>query len=61
MFNSGKDRYLNLGDFVDKDILGLFFKVENFLVNVYLDYVFGWNFLFCVILNLYGSVLDSFF
>lgn len=57
MFN----KRLNLGDFVDKDILGLFFKVENFLVNVNLDYVFGWNFLFCVILNLYGSVLDSFF
>lgn len=57
MFN----KRLNLGDFVDKDILSLFFKVEDFLVNVYLDYVFGWNFLFCVILNLYGSVLDSFF
>lgn len=57
MFN----KRLNLGDFVDKDILSLFFKVENFLVNVNLDYVFGWNFLFCVILNLYGSVLDSFF
>lgn len=57
MFN----KRLNLGDFVDKDILSLFFKVEDFLVNVNLDYVFGWNFLFCVILNLYGSVLDSFF
>lgn len=57
MFN----KRLNLGDFVDKEILSLFFKVENFLVNVNLDYVFGWNFLFCVILNLYGSVLDSFF
>lgn len=57
MFN----KRLNLGDFVDKNISVLFFKVEDFLVNVYLDYVFGWNFLFCVILNLYGSVLDSFF
>lgn len=57
MFN----KRLNLGDFVDKNISDLFFKVEDFLVNVYLDYVYGWNFLFCVILNLYGSVLDSFF